>query len=63
MNRFERILLVLCVWALIIAGGVLIAQEGRIKKLELDCRAQCTYGDSACAKRCDKLGHCPFQQQ
>jgi len=25
------------------------------------CHAQCGYGDKDCRERCDKLGHCPFQ--
>lgn len=58
MRRRFFIGLELIAWALLIAA--LFSFHARIKRLEQVCHGQCKYGDTECAKRCQKAGHCEF---
>lgn len=58
-----KVMDVIILWILITLNvWVLIRFDKRITALEAQCHAQCTYGDDACTRMCDKKGHCPFQK-
>lgn len=58
MTKVDRFAL-LIINAVLIAG--LISALTRVERLEQACHAQCSFGDTGCAERCAKDGHCPFQ--
>jgi hypothetical protein len=60
MAKFSRPLIISFLLFMFTVMFAILSLGYRVAKLERICHAQCKYGDSECAKRCAKAGHCEF---